>query len=888
MLLRLPGTLHYPIRITHIKKRVSDPVSLNDSLFTYTYRTQVAEGQRNKEEDKQVERDFTTQFYSTLEGTIARWRVWDGDIISEPIDVCEITEECPHEVQFNGLCTNCGKDLTRDVLGGNGAGVSSEMERAPIRMAHDTPLLSISQDEAAKIDTESKQRLLAGRKLSLVVDLDQTIIHAAVDPTIGEWQKDTDNPNHEAVKHVRSFQLLDDGPGMRGCWYYIKLRPGLEEFLENVAQLYELHIYTMGTRQYAKQIAMIVDPDQKYFGDRILSRDESGSMVAKNLERLFPIDTKMVVIIDDRGDVWKWSANLVRVTPFDFFVGIGDINSSFLPKKQEIQATAPVKEDDKPPALPKSVDNAAVEESNGVAEDGTSTLQNGTSALENLLAMSGSNDAAVRQEQTDSQEKTITSQLEEKPLEKMQRQQDEKDAAESGDGTDTQTNGETSPSQISDLESNSTDSDSGTPKRHRHSILKDDDEELIHLEAALTAVHTAFFREWDRKRISGKGGRVAALAGNRKAPLPELEADDGPANLSLVPDIKRIMPAMKVRILSSVVIVFSGVLPLGTDIQSADISTWAKTFGATIREEVGRDVTHVIAARAGTAKVKRAMKRGIKVVSTAWLFESMQQWRKLDERPYFLEGASKPESIPASSPTRSTGEDAHMSSGISMSTDLLLSDSEDTDLSGTDAEAEGDESRPNKRIKLDKLDTGVVITDDPEEYTPPTLNQEDYDKINEELREFMGSDMDSESDNESVRSELSVRNKKRTRAEMDAPLDGATLSPEKRNGVGGSRLKAVSNANANGGTLGPESASTAPTRKTSSSAKSTNDLTAEAEARSEDRREDERIRQDQQVAEAADREAQAVQSDSDDEEQRELEELLGGLDSDEDELVEDQ
>lgn len=56
----------------------------------------------------------------------------------------------------------------------------------------------------------------------------------------------------------------------------------------------------------------------------------------------------MVVIIDDRADVWEWSPNLIKVIPCksyllqvfnvlthwidDFFVGIGDINSTFLAK----------------------------------------------------------------------------------------------------------------------------------------------------------------------------------------------------------------------------------------------------------------------------------------------------------------------------------------------------------------------------------------------------------------------------------------------------------------------------------------------------------------------------------------------------------------------------
>lgn len=38
-------------------------------------------------------------------------------------------------------------------------------------------------------------------------------------------------------------------------------------------------------------------------------------MVHKSLERLFPVDQSMVVVIDDRGDVWNWSPNLVKVIP---------------------------------------------------------------------------------------------------------------------------------------------------------------------------------------------------------------------------------------------------------------------------------------------------------------------------------------------------------------------------------------------------------------------------------------------------------------------------------------------------------------------------------------------------------------------------------------------
>ena len=76
-----------------------------------------------------------------------------------------------------------------------------------------------------------------------------------------------------------------------------------------------MHVYTMGTRAYAEEVCAAIDPEGAIFGGRLLSRDESGSLTQKSLQRLFPCDTSMVVIIDDRADVWEWSTNLVKVVP---------------------------------------------------------------------------------------------------------------------------------------------------------------------------------------------------------------------------------------------------------------------------------------------------------------------------------------------------------------------------------------------------------------------------------------------------------------------------------------------------------------------------------------------------------------------------------------------
>lgn len=237
---------------------------------------------------------------------------------------------------------------------------------------HSSANVKVSREEAIRMDTEDMRHLIEMRKLALIVDLDQTIIHVTVDPTVKEWAHDTQNPNWQVLKDVRAFQLGSDGVTVshspvhidennvksfatdgdeNGCWYYVKLRPGLQEFLQTVASKYELHVYTMGTRSYADCICRIVDPDGHLFGARILSRDENGSDIQKSLTRLFPISTDMVVIIDDRADVWSWSPNLIKVEPYEFFVGIGDINAAHLGPNQPLVSATNKKQDADPHTL---------------------------------------------------------------------------------------------------------------------------------------------------------------------------------------------------------------------------------------------------------------------------------------------------------------------------------------------------------------------------------------------------------------------------------------------------------------------------------------------------------------------------------------------------------
>ena len=166
-------------------------------------------------------------------------------------------------MQLHGLCALCGKD------------VSGLEAIETVQIIHGSSQLKVTAAEAQRVELGSTQSLLQRRKLSLVVDLDQTILHASIDPVVSAWMADKGHPNHDAVKDVHRF-FLPDSP----VEYFLKLRRGLAQFLLQMKELYELHIYTMGTKSYATQVVRIIDPDSSLFHDRILSRDDNGSKEA--------------------------------------------------------------------------------------------------------------------------------------------------------------------------------------------------------------------------------------------------------------------------------------------------------------------------------------------------------------------------------------------------------------------------------------------------------------------------------------------------------------------------------------------------------------------------------------------------------------------------------
>lgn len=82
MLLQSPQNLHYPITVTELLRDTNDKVGRNETLFSYTYKSTVIEGNKYGEE-KRVEKTLTTKLESEVEGTILKWKVKPGAVIDK-------------------------------------------------------------------------------------------------------------------------------------------------------------------------------------------------------------------------------------------------------------------------------------------------------------------------------------------------------------------------------------------------------------------------------------------------------------------------------------------------------------------------------------------------------------------------------------------------------------------------------------------------------------------------------------------------------------------------------------------------------------------------------------------------------------------------------------
>jgi len=84
---------------------------------------------------------------------------------------------------------------------------------------------------------------------------------------------------------------------------------------------YELYVYTLASREYATKVLSLIDEKSAFFRkERIITREDIQPGSLKKLTHILPFSSSMVVILDDREDVWvNGTQNLIKAETFCYF-----------------------------------------------------------------------------------------------------------------------------------------------------------------------------------------------------------------------------------------------------------------------------------------------------------------------------------------------------------------------------------------------------------------------------------------------------------------------------------------------------------------------------------------------------------------------------------------
>lgn len=107
---------------------------------------------------------------------------------------------------------------------------------------------------------------------------------------------------------------------------YVTLRPYLYFFLDRIAPIYNLVLFTSATQEYAEEIRDLIDPERKYFKD-VLSRKHcletknkvrtANQTLTKNLGIFKDVDLQNILIVDNSTSTFANNlGNGIPIVPF--------------------------------------------------------------------------------------------------------------------------------------------------------------------------------------------------------------------------------------------------------------------------------------------------------------------------------------------------------------------------------------------------------------------------------------------------------------------------------------------------------------------------------------------------------------------------------------------
>jgi len=175
------------------------------------------------------------------------------------------------------------------------------------------PVNILSTDKPDAKREKSQTRLLSMKKLMLFLDVDHTLLHATRNERAKEFL------THPILKQSIHEIMFEN---MRGVPYFVKLRPGVNKFLTSAAEKFNIVLYTMGFKAYAKKVRELMDPTGHLI-KAIISREDHnnrrGEDAKKSIQEFIPLYDSNTLIIDDFAKVWEKPENVLEVPRYAFW-----------------------------------------------------------------------------------------------------------------------------------------------------------------------------------------------------------------------------------------------------------------------------------------------------------------------------------------------------------------------------------------------------------------------------------------------------------------------------------------------------------------------------------------------------------------------------------------
>jgi len=308
------------------------------------------------------------------------------------------------------------------------------------------------------------------------------------------------------------------------------------KFLEKISKIFDIHVYTMGTRDYAHTIIQLIVNrlmnGVSVFNGKILTRSDTGKDL-KNLSFILPRQEYLTLILDDSPDIWHQDKNqVIPIYPYKFFKTLNSDSAAPLLTTNE--------ED--------NVENIDPWSFTPHHDEDFTILNNNNSQNNNT-------------------------------------------------NSNTNNNNNNNPTQV--------------VHKGPFIICSPQDNHLRSMYNVLASVHQHFFNNFNSTTTT--------------------------TTLSRTINIKYNLKWRRDKVLCGIHLLFSGVFPLGTNPREQTLWKHTEYYGATCYENWHDNITHLVAARAGTDKVLEAERRGnIFVVTPNWLYDSLAHWIRLPEIDFKL------------------------------------------------------------------------------------------------------------------------------------------------------------------------------------------------------------------------------------------------------------